>query len=632
MCGIAGVFDYNSHGRVPSLLENLRAMPKALHHRGPENLGDWHNQDVYLAQTRLKILDLSSAANQPIFNEDKSIVLVFNGEIYNFQSLRRFLISRGHSFRSSGDSEVIVHLYEEYGENLFSHLDGMFAFSLWDEKRKKLILARDRTGKKPLYYYKTDSLFAFASEIKSFFQVPEIEIEKNDDFFPYYFLYGNIPAPHSFYKNVYSLEPAHYLVLESHGRIQKRRYWDLQKYHIAKNRKIKKKEAMENIRTLINSAVKKRLVSDVPLGAFLSGGIDSSIITAIAANNLSAPLKTFSIGYSGDDQYDETHYARLVARMFGTEHTEFHIKPSMVPFHVDKLIWAHDGPFADFSCLPTGIVSRLAKKKVTVVLTGDGGDEVFGGYNRFLAALWMNRVPKSLSSPMEAILKKTFGCSNNRLVQSLLRALKASNLSHLQRLTCWTSCFYSDLENLINSDFYGGKKIDKDFHYRSFLSDIEKMTPLSQMLYINLKTYLHDDLNIKVDRASMTYSLEARAPFLDHHLIEYCATLPDHFLIRRTIKKYILKEAYKDLLPKTILHRRKVGFGLPLSKWFRNELKEYIHDELLSLNKAAYYINSDYVQSLLSLHMQGHDYSLKLWSVLMFKKWMNKKSAQWGIS
>src|SRR3989338_3045454 len=334
MCGIAGLLQFNPQ---PIPLNDLLKMPQSLLHRGPQNLGSWNDKDIFLSQTRLKILDLSEKANQPIFNEDKSIVLVFNGEIYNYQELRTDLVGRGHTFISAGDSETLVHLYEEFGDHFIQKLDGMFAFALWDQKKRRLLLARDRTGKKPLFYYSSPNFLAFASEIKAFFPLKEIPIEKNESLFPYYFIYGNIPAPHTFYKNIYSLEPAHTLWVETNSSLIKRKYWDPQHHFLSKNTAIKKEEAKETIRSLLKNAVSSRLISDVPLGAFLSGGIDSTIITAIITRQLQRPLKTFSIGFEGDTTYDETYYANIAARHFHTDHTEYHVTSQAVLDTFDKL-------------------------------------------------------------------------------------------------------------------------------------------------------------------------------------------------------------------------------------------------------------------------------------------------------
>jgi len=621
MCGITGVLSFQKSIDVLA----YQNMPHQLLHRGPEHTGIWHNEQIFLAQTRLKILDLSPNANQPLFNEDESIAAVINGEIYNFKDLRAKLLQKNHVFRSQGDSEVILHLYEEEGIDFLNQLEGMFALAIWDTKNQKLILAKDRTGKKPLFYTQNENLFAFASEIKAFFPVKDIPIEKNESLFPYYFLYGYIPTPHTFYKNIFSLEPGHALMIQHNGKNQKIQYWNPAPYYSQKKKKISKKEAIENVRTLVQNAVEKRLLSDVPLGCFLSGGIDSTIITGIASQQVRHPLQTFSIGFEGDKTYDETAYAKLAAQKFKTQHTEFHLTPNALIEQFDRLLYHYDGPFGDSSCLPTSIVSQLAKEHVTVVLTGDGGDEVFGGYNRFVYSRLLEYIPKGVPHLLDPLI--SFGLNTWKHpayeTQKWKRFLKACNLPFLERLIRWESIFYEDLPHLLTQNFT--TSLSTDFHYQPFQKDLNPMTKLSKMLFLNLKTYLLNDLNIKMDRASMMNALETRAPFLDHALIEYAATLPDSFKIRGLKTKVILKEAFQDLLPPEIQNRPKAGFGVPIDKWFRRELKSWIQDEFSNLEAVKPYLNTTYIQNLLQEHLrEKNNHGQKIWSLLMFKKWMEQ--------
>lgn len=605
MCGIAGLLQTNPYA---SLRSDVSKMPLMLLHRGPDHIGSWSKENIFLFQTRLKILDLSSNANGPIFNEDKSIVLTFNGEIYNYKELRQFLLKKNHTFLSEGDGEVIVHLYEEVKEDFPKYLDGMFALALWDQKKKLLCLSRDRTGKKPLFYYQTSDFFAFASEIKAFSPIQELPLEKNTDFFPYYFLYGYIPTPFTFYKNVFSLEPGHSLFLEREKSFKKIKYWDVRSYFNTKKINVSESDMAVQVKEILDRAVLKRLISDVPLGIFLSGGIDSSIITSIVSEKSSSPIKTFSIGFQKDPHSDETYYAKILANHFKTDHHEIHIDSQEVPPLLDKLVWHYDGPYGDPSCIPTALVSRFAKQKVTVVLTGDGGDEVFGGYNRFLASLWMEHIPS-------LFWKLSQKCVDHRLT-------RASHLSLIDRPSYWTAFFHSDLLKILNANFYTSSSVAHDFHYHPYLKDCASLSNLSKLLYLNLKTYLLDDLNPKTDRSTMMVALEARSPFLDHHLIEYCATLPDHFLIRGLQKKYILKKAYKDKLPSEIYKRGKMGFEAPLGKWFRNSLRPFLLDEFSDLKCISDYVNTSYIKELLKKHLEGEDHTYKLWNILMFKKWI----------
>jgi asparagine synthase (glutamine-hydrolysing) len=391
MCGICGEVRFD--GRAPRDAE-IVAMRDRLLHRGPDSDG------VYLSPTgaaalgfrRLRIIDLTPNASQPMPNEDGSIQVVFNGEIYNFQELRSGLVARGHRFRSHSDTETIVHLYEEKGPTAIDDLDGMFAIAIWDERLRRLTLARDRVGKKPVFYYRSERLFAFASEIKAFFGHPDVAIEIDSEAVPSYFIHGYVPGPGTFYKNVRQLQPGTLMTVDADGRTQAREYWHIKFPDASEVPAIGRAEAAIGVRDAVTRAVERRLVSDVPLGAFLSGGLDSTIVVGIMSRLMATPVKTFSIGFEGAPAYDETSFARLAATHFKTDHTEFRVSPSALDL-IDTLIWHHDGPFGDSSAVPTYIVSKLTREQVTVVLTGDGGDELFAGYLRFAAAVMSDRIP-----------------------------------------------------------------------------------------------------------------------------------------------------------------------------------------------------------------------------------------------
>ena len=404
MCGICGELRFD--GRPPSDAE-LVAMRDRLRHRGPDSDGVYVSPGgvAGLGFRRLRIIDLTPNANQPMANEDGSVQLVFNGEIYNFRELRERLVANGHRFRSRSDSETIVHLYEEQGPDCVEQLDGMFAIAIWDERRRRLTLARDRAGKKPLFYYQSDRLFAFASEIKSFFAHPDITIALDHEAVPSYFIYGYVPGPATFYKNVFQVPPGTLMTIASDRRIASRRYWQVQYPASSAVRPVAHEEAARGVRDRLTRAVERRLVSDVPLGAFLSGGLDSTIVVGLMSRLTATPVKTFSIGFEGDPAYDETAHARLVADRFKTDHTEFRVSPSALDL-IDTLIWHHDGPFGDSSAVPTYIVSRLTREKVTVVLTGDGGDELFAGYDRFYATLLSEKLPGLIARAGAAVLSR----------------------------------------------------------------------------------------------------------------------------------------------------------------------------------------------------------------------------------
>ena len=626
MCGICGEIRFAREGRVNSDL--IKAMREQLVHRGPDDSGLFVSADgqVGLGFRRLRIVDLSASANQPLTNEDGSIQLVFNGEVYNFQALRRQLLARGHQFRSHSDAEVIVHLYEEQGTDCLRDLEGMFAFAIWDQRTERLILARDRAGKKPLFYYRSADRLVFASEIKSFFAHPEIPTEIDPGAIPYYFLYGYVPCPDTFYRGVKQLEPATVLAFERDGTVHSEAYWQLQypaRNRVAPSPTIGSQEASGRIRSLLTEAVERRLVSDVPIGAFLSGGVDSTIVVGLMSRLMSEPVKTFSIGFEGDPAYDETRYARLVAERFGTDHTEFIVKPSAVDL-VEKLIWHHDGPFGDASAVPTYIVSQLTRQHVTVVLNGDGGDEVFAGYKRFYASVVSEKIPPTVGRGLDAVLSRIPPPASDRHWVALAqRFASAMNLPFYERITRWISLFYEDLEHLIAPElFHAG--FDRLRYLDAEREQMEGLSTLGKVLHANFKFYLLNDLLVKMDRCAMANSLEARSPFLDTALVDYVATLPDAMKLRAGKTKVILREAFADLLPSEVSRRGKMGFGVPLGTWFRHELRDYLADLLLSSN-ARYrtYLSAPYVHALVKRHQAGTtNAGLQLWSLLCFELWL----------
>ena len=626
MCGICGEIRFAPGARVSADL--LVAMREPLAHRGPDDSGLFVSVDgqVGLGFRRLRIVDLSASANQPLANEDGSIRLVFNGEVYNFQALRRQLSARGHQFRSRSDAEVVIHLYEEKGTDCLLDLEGMFAFAIWDQRTERLILARDRAGKKPLFYYRAADRLVFASEIKSFFAHPEIPTEIDPEAIPSYFLHGYVPCPDTFYRGVRQVEPATVLAIERDGTLRSETYWELRyppRNRVAPSPAIGRQEAIGQIRSLLTQAVERRLVSDVPIGAFLSGGIDSTIVVGLMSRLMSEPVKTFSIGFEGDPAYDETRYARLVAERFGTDHTEFIVTPSAVDL-VEKLIWHHDGPFGDASAVPTYIVSQLTRQHVTVVLNGDGGDEVFAGYMRFYASLVSEKIPPAVARSLDAVLSRLPTPASDRHWLALAqRFASAMNLPLYERLTRWISLFYEDLEQLIDPELLHSG-FDRLRYLDAERGRMEGLSTLGKLLHANFKFYLLNDLLVKMDRCTMANSLEARSPFLDTELVEYVATLPDAMKLRAGKTKVILREAFADLLPSEVSRRGKMGFGVPLGAWFRHELRDYVADLLLS-NNARYrtYLSAPYVHALVKRHQAGKiNAGLQLWSLLCFELWL----------
>jgi asparagine synthase (glutamine-hydrolysing) len=613
MCGICGEVRFDG---APSNGAVVTAMRDLLTHRGPDEGGLYVSPSgsAALGFRRLRIIDLTPNASQPLGNEDGSIQIAFNGEIYNYRDLRRGLESRGHRFKSQSDTETIVHLYEEKGADAVAELDGMFALGIWDERNRSLTLARDRAGKKPLFLYRSDRLLAFASEIKSFFAHPDIALDVDRDMAPYYFLHGYVPAPSTFYRNVTQLEPGTLMTLDAGGRGAARRYWQLQYPRESAVAPVQPEAAVAGVRDRVTRAVERRLVSDVPLGAFLSGGLDSTIVVGLMSRLTGRPVRTFSIGFEDQPAYDETAFARIAAERFKTDHTEFRVAPASAEL-IERLVWHHDGPFADSSAIPTFIVSQLTRKHVTVVLTGDGGDEVFAGYDRFRAAIaaewlphyvavWLNNVLRPIPAP----------ASERHWFARLRRFVNGAQFPLEERAIRWSGPFGTD--PAIDPLRFSARE-------REFLNG---RSPLSRELHLNFTTYLPGDLLVKTDRMTMANSVEARSPFLDRDLVEYVAALPDRCKLDRRRTKAVLRDAFSDLVPPEIERRGKMGFGVPIAAWFRGGLRDLLQDFLRSPS-ARYreFISPELVESLLEHHMAGDgDRAHQLWTVLSFELWLQR--------
>ena len=632
MCGIVGVA-YSDGKKVDK--QALEVAANKLVHRGPDASGIYiDNESVPsagLGHRRLSIIDLSASANQPLPNENKDVWVVFNGEIYNFQKLRNQL-RNNHRFVSNSDTEVIVHLYEQYGENAIAMLDGMFAIAIYDRNKHRLIIARDRVGKKPLYYYYDREKILFASEIKAILALlPAEEIAINEQTLPFYLVYGYSRPPQTFYKGISQLAPAHYALYGNDGSLKIKNYWSL-KDHILNDKTPPDAYTKDDplLRFKLTGAVKNRLISDVPLGAFLSGGIDSSIVTGLMSRLMDEPVKTFSIGFSEDARYDETGYANIVAKRFKTDHHVFVVTPSTIDL-IDKIIYHYDEPFGDASAIPTYIVSNLTRQHVTVALNGDGGDELFAGYTRFIAATMSERIPpvvRQMLSGASGLIPAPH--SEKSLLARSKRLLSALNKPLLERYLNWISYIrFDDVPTFMNPAVFSGSVQDNyrdDVHsyFTQHLEGMEGTSLLTQLLYLNFKTYLPDDLLVKMDRMSMANSLEGRSPFLDRELIEYAFTIPDNLKLKRFNTKYDLKQTFKDILPKEVMRRGKMGFGVPLGAWFRTKLKTYLEELIISGEpRINTYLNAKEVQSIFHEHQQGvRDHGLKLWMFLSLELWL----------
>lgn len=625
MCGLCGEVTFDER---PVEVDGVVAMRDQFPHRGPDAAGVYVSPSARagLGFRRLKIIDLSDVANQPMPNEDGSVHVMLNGEIYNFADLRRSLEAR-HHFRSRSDTEVIVHLYEELGADCIERLDGMFAIAIWDERQQRLILARDRAGKKPLYYVQTPRRLWFASEIKAFFVRPDVPIAIDETAIPYYLLHGYAPCPGSMYRGVRQVPPGAVVTADRDGGLVSRTYWHLEfPERGSPPPEGGSREAIrDRVRALTTDAVARRLTSDVPLGAFLSGGVDSTIVVGLMSQLLDRPVKTFSIGFKDTPAYDETRFARIASERFRTEHTEFIVEPGAFDL-IDALVWHHDGPFGDSSAVPTYLVSKLTRQQVTVVLTGDGGDELFAGYLRFAAAAAAERTPAPLRALMRALAGALPGGTTARSLRSRVkRFADAASLPLGERITRWSSLFYDDLEGLLRPDLLATAAPINRLRYLERLDGrLEGRSTLSQLLAINFSTYLLDDLLIKTDRCTMANSLEARSPFLDTALMEYAARVPDGLKLSRGQTKIILREAFQDLVPDQIQRRGKMGFGIPFGLWFRGALREPLRDHLLAPDaRYGEYLSTAVVHELVRKHDAGEaDLGLPLWTLLTFEIWL----------
>jgi asparagine synthase (glutamine-hydrolysing) len=603
-------------------------MAATLCHRGPDHGASYVSPDgtAALGFRRLSIIDLRAAAHQPIANEDGTVQLVFNGEIYNYRDLRARLLANGHTFRSESDSEVIVHLYEEEGEKAIDRLEGMFALALWNTRTATLTLARDRVGKKPLFLWRDASRVAFASEVKALLAHPDIGADIDEEAVPYYFVHGYVPHPQTLYRGISHVEPGTVMSFTREGQAATRRYWQLTfpPVDVQRQRPPSRTEAARRVRQLVTDAVERRLMSDVPLGAFLSGGLDSTIVVGVMSQLSAAPVRTFSIGFDEDPSFDETSIARDTAQRFGTQHTEFRVRPSAAEL-IDTLVYHHDGPFGDSSAIPTYLVSKLTREHVTVALTGDGGDEVFAGYLRFAAALAAERLPSWAGSVAANTLRPLPNPANERhWVARGRRFARFMQLPLEQRAAAWAGVFFDDVETLLDPAFSARiGPIDRSRHLAG-MAGVDGASPLNRLLAANFHSYLHDDLLVKMDRMSMATSLEARAPYLDRALVDYVASLPDAYKLDGRRTKVILREAFADLVPEAVNRGPKKGFGVPLDTWFRTDLRDFARDILLGPGARLHrYVSRPYVAKLLDEQLAGQrNHGNRLWTLLTFERWL----------
>lgn len=621
MCGIAGFFRTIASETNEA---TLRRMGEVILHRGPDAGGEYLDDYVGLAHRRLSIIDLSSQGNQPMFSADGRLVIVFNGEIYNYLSLRGELERAGAVFRTKTDTEVILALYQQCGTACLNQLNGMFAFVIWDTVDKTLFIARDRIGKKPLYYYHAGGdRLAFASEIKALLQLPGINRQIEPTAIPDFLCYQYIPDPKTIYRNIFKLQPAHFMVLKAGGEPRITEYWDVS---FDPREACSFVDAEEELLGLLQDATSIRMLADVPLGAFLSGGVDSSAVVALMAKASQGPVRTCTIGFK-DKKHDESVFAREIANLFKTNHTEYMAEERFVDI-VALLPKFFDEPFADSSAIPTYHVSRLARQAVTVALAGDGGDESFAGYAKYLIELKEDvarqYVPKPLLSLIHSAMDGLESYTLARKVRSLAgSALKEQGRAFFKTNSCVEDTLLSQLlSDKIRSSCRGYDPASHTLHYWNKMAGKDHV---ASMLYTDLKTYLPGDILVKVDRMSMANSLEVRAPFLDYRIIEFAATLPSEWKIKRERAKIILKNAFAQLLPPSVLNRAKHGFTVPLDQWFRSELKPMAEKTLLSQSPLAEFLAIPVVLRIWEEHQSTKfDHGSILWSLLMLALWQRE--------
>jgi asparagine synthase (glutamine-hydrolysing) len=622
MCGICGSVEARpgaNTGAVDAQLTRQR-------HRGPDAEGYFDGGHGVVAQNRLSIIDLVTG-DPPITNEDGTIGAVLNGEIYNFQALRNELRANGHDFSTQGDTEVIAHLAERHGPTEIARkLDGMFAFAVWDRRRRRLFLGRDRVGKKPLYYWRSAGTFVFASEIKGVLAHPAVPCELDERAISAYLTFGYVPTPHTFFAGVKSVPPAHVLTIEPGGEPALERYWQLEVTGQNGRREpldLSLDDAAREVRIRLEDAIRRRLVADVPLGAFLSGGIDSSAIVALMAGVMGEPVKTFTIGFEDRDGFDERPFARAVAQRFGTEHHESVVHPDAVDL-VERLVWHHDQPFGDSSAVPTFLLNQAAREHVTVALSGDGGDELFAGYERFAAGVAVDRVlmiPPVLRTAgrraLDAIPGSAFRGRAGRVQRFAAMVDEGMPDAYLGWISYVPEVWRRRL--LRHPDDWARSE------YSASWQATEGAPTLDRLLALNLGTYLPDDLLVKMDRTSMAHGLEVRSPFLDTELLEFAGRLAPGLKLRGLSLKRVLKRAMTDVLPADILSRPKRGFGVPLDRWFRGDLEAYTHSMLGPGARVRGHLQGEALDQLLAEHGSGSGaHGHALWTLLTLEVFLRR--------
>lgn len=624
MCGIAGY----ATPKVKDGRALLEQMNQAMVHRGPDDSGVYIQKDYGLAMRRLSIIDLAGG-HQPVWNEDQTVAVVFNGEIYNFQKLRQELLQKGHSFTTHSDTEVLVHLYEEEGTKCVGRLNGMFAFAIFDRKQDLFFLARDRMGEKPLHYYFKDGHFLFASEIKSLLTCPWVEKILNLEALDEYLTYEYVPAPHTIYRDIYKLRPGHFLIFQK-GKLEIRPYWKPSFKHPSPA--LPEKAAVATLRNHLRRSVEIRKISDVPLGSFLSGGLDSSLIAAFLAQSSSQKIQTFNIAFE-ETSFNESHYAQEAARHLGTEHHEERLTTSVMRDLLPAILEKLDEPFADGSLVPTFLLSRFTRQHVKVALSGDGSDELFAGYPTYQAHQLARWIPGFLG-PLANRLAEALPVSDENISFDFKMRRFTAGLSYPlpERNQIWLGSFDENQKRKLFSEAARGKLRD---HNALRLvcehdSECDSSFGLDRVSHIDLRFFLEGDQLFRVDRTSMMNSLEVRAPFLDHELVEFICSLPPSLRLHGMTTKYLLKEAARGILPDSIIDRPKKGFGMPIAKWIKGDFRKTFEETFSRerIQKVGLF-NPDYIQILLSEHLRGvRDHRKLLWTLFVFESWRNLQQPQ----
>ncbi|MDT4969319.1 MAG: hypothetical protein QOJ64_4056 [Acidobacteriota bacterium] len=624
MCGIAGIVNSNKRAVDADVLAR---MCDAIRHRGPDGEGRYLNENVGLTMRRLAIIDIKGG-QQPIHNADRTAWIVFNGEIYNYKELRERLEKLGHVFYTNSDTEAIIHAYDQYGLDCPKHLRGMFAFAIWDERTEELFIARDRVGKKPLLYALVNNQLVFGSEFSALLQHPDISREVAPEAIHYYLSFMCVPAPLTAYRSIKKLEPGHSLRFTKQGEMKIERYWQPD---FSRKVQLSEEEAGERAIEILRDAVRVRLMSEVPLGAFLSGGVDSSAIVALMSEASSEPVKTFSIGFEEQD-FSELHHARRVAVHVGADHHEFIVRPDAMEV-LPSLVEHYGEPYADSSAIPTYYVSRETRRHVTVALNGDGGDECFAGYERYAAMKLAERYRKLPGLMREGVIRRAVNLLPSSeirrgRVRSVKRFLHSASLPSVERYLRWVSV----LDRMAKDELYtdGFRSQMSNYDPAAWLSpwfaQANGAGVVDASLLTDTMTYLPNDLLVKVDIASMAVSLECRSPFLDHHVIEFAASLPEKLKLRGLTTKYLLKRVLKKLVPIENLNRPKMGFGVPVGHWFRGRMKKFLGEALLSekaLNRG--FFKAAEVKRMFDQHTNGtRDYAHQLWTLLMLELWFER--------